>query len=106
MMRRLQSLTAPYAIVVIPLLLESGQDNMVDRILVVDCEESSQIKRVQKRSNLTEHQIRQIIEAQVDRASRLAEADDVIENNGSLDELIVATDQLHELYLFIANSEE
>lgn len=102
MERRLDSLTTPYAVVVIPLLLETGQNTLADRILVVDCEESLQIGRVQNRSGLDEQQIRQILAAQVDRNSRLAAADDVIENNGSVDELITAVDRLHEFYLRLA----
>ena len=105
MERRLTSLAAPYVIVVIPLLLETGQDSLVDRVLVVDCEEAIQISRVKERSGLTEQQIHQIMATQVDRKTRLDSADDVIVNNGSLDELISATDRLHELYLEIANNE-
>jgi dephospho-CoA kinase len=104
MERQLRALTAPYAIVVIPLLLETSQDSVADRILVVDCEESLQIARVRERSGLTEQQIRQILAAQVDRTTRLAAADDVIENNGSLDELKAATDRLHALYLRLADA--
>ena len=102
MERRLQALTSPYAIVVIPLLLETGQNAMADRILVVDCEESLQIARVRQRNGLDEKQIHQILAAQVDRAARLAAADDVIENSGSLDELIAATDRMHQVYLRLA----
>jgi len=85
------------------LLLETGQASLADRILVVDCEEALQIARVRERSGLNQQQIRQILTAQVDRATRLAAADDVIENNGSLNELIAATDRLHESYLQLAN---
>lgn len=101
--RRLQTLTAPYAIVVIPLLIETGLDSLADRILVVDCDEAVQITRVRERSGLDEQQTRKILSAQVDRATRLTAADDVIENNGSLDELIAATDRLHALYLRLAS---
>jgi dephospho-CoA kinase len=103
MVHRLQTINAPYAVVVIPLLLETGQDSIADRILVVDCEEALQIARVRERSGLNEQQVRQILAAQANRATRLAAADDVIENNGSLNELIAATDRLHESYLQLAN---
>jgi dephospho-CoA kinase len=106
MERRLKSLETPYVIVVIPLLLETGQDKMVDRILVVDCDEALQIARVQERSGLSETEIRRIMSAQVDRATRVAKADDVIENNGSLDELRAATDRLHVLYLQAARNKQ
>lgn len=104
MERRLQSLTSPYAIVVIPLLLETGQNTLANRILVVDCPEPLQIARVRQRNGLDEQQIRQILAAQLDRATRLAAADDVIENNGSLDELIAATDRMHHYYLQLARN--
>jgi dephospho-CoA kinase len=101
--RRIRALDAPYAIVVIPLLLETDQTSMADRILVVDCAEALQIARVRERSGLNKNQIRRILTAQIDRASRLVAADDVIENNGSLDELIAAVDRLHESYLLLAS---
>ena len=81
------------------MLLETGQHNLADRILVVDCEESLQIARVRQRNELDEQQIRKILAAQVDRATRLGAADDVIENSGSLDELIAATDRMHQFFL-------
>ncbi|MEN8167247.1 MAG: dephospho-CoA kinase [Pseudomonadota bacterium] len=102
MERRLKRLNAPYAILVIPLLLESGQRDLANRILVVDCPESVQIGRVQQRDGLDPAQLKQILAVQTNRATRLAAADDVIENNGSLDELIAATDQQHLHYLHLA----
>ncbi len=99
---RLQSLNAPYAILVIPLLLETGQNELADRILVVDCTEAQQITRVALRDGLKETQIRQMLAAQVDRATRLGAADDVIENSGNLEELNESTDRLHEFYLRLA----
>jgi len=91
--------TTPYAVLVIPLLFETGQGSMADRILVVDCEEALQIDRVSRRDDLTHEQISQILAAQADRQTRLAGADDVIENNGDLQQLIEATERMHRRYL-------
>jgi dephospho-CoA kinase len=103
MKTRLKTLTAPYAVLVIPLLLESNQRALADRILVVDCPTSQQIERVQVRDGLEESQTRQIIAAQADRATRLAAADDVLDNSGSLEELLRATEELHRFYLELAS---
>ncbi len=94
---------APYAVLVIPLLFETGQTTLADRVLVVDCELARQIDRVSERDGLSERQIQQILEAQVDRETRLRGADDVIENNGTLDELIAATEAMHRRYLALAS---
>lgn len=95
--------TAPYALLVIPLLFETNQTDLVDRVLVVDCDESLQIERVADRDGHARKQIRQIIATQVDRESRLRGADDVIENNGSLEALIEATERMHRRYLELAS---
>ena len=94
--------SAPYAVLVIPLLFETGQMSLADRVLVVDCDESLQIDRVRARDEISREQIRQIIASQVDRQTRLLGADDVIENNGSLEALIEATEGLHNKYLKLA----
>jgi dephospho-CoA kinase len=101
----LQSLNAPYAVLVIPLLLETGQTTLADRILVVDSPESLQIERVKNRDGLNEARIEQIMAAQIGRADRLAAADDIIENNGSLEALIAATDRLHHTYMKLAGAQ-
>jgi dephospho-CoA kinase len=96
--------TAPYAVLVIPLLFETGQNTLADRVLVVDCDPARQIERVVERDGLSESRIRQILDAQVDRETRLRGADDVIENNGSLEQLIAATEAVHRRYLGLASS--
>ncbi|MCU7815955.1 MAG: dephospho-CoA kinase [Candidatus Thiodiazotropha sp. (ex Lucinoma kastoroae)] len=98
----LEHQSAPYVVLVIPLLFETGQTTLADRVLVVDCDESLQIERVAKRDRLSTAQIAQIIASQVDRQTRLRGADDVIENNGTLDTLIEATERLHQTYLKLA----
>lgn len=86
--RRIAGSTGPYVIYVVPLLIESGgQRDRVQRILVVDAPESLQVERVRTRSGLSDKEIRSIIAQQAARQARLAAADDVIENSGSLDAL-------------------
>ncbi len=94
---------APYAVLVIPLLFETGQESLADRILVVDCEPEQQIERVVERDGLPRTRIEQILAAQVDRETRLREADDVIENKGSLEQLVAATEAMHQRYLALAS---
>ena len=95
---------APYAVLVIPLLFETGQTTLADRILVVDCDPELQIERVVARDQMPRAQIEQILAAQVDRKTRLQGADDVIENNGTLAELIAATEATHQRYLELTAS--
>lgn len=101
----LEQQTAPYAVLVIPLLFEAGQSSLADRVLVVDCDPARQIERVAERDGLSETQIRQILDAQVDRETRLRGADDVIENNSSPQALIAATEAMHRRYLKLAARE-
>ncbi|MCG7872091.1 MAG: dephospho-CoA kinase [Candidatus Thiodiazotropha lotti] len=96
--------TAPYVILVIPLLFETRQQDIAQRILVVDCEESLQYQRVALRDNLDESEITQILASQVDRQTRLEGADDIIENNGDLAALTKATEQMHQAYLVLSKS--
>ncbi|MEW8353011.1 MAG: dephospho-CoA kinase [Candidatus Thiodiazotropha sp.] len=98
--------SAPYAVLVIPLLFETGQMSLADRVLVVDCDESIQIKRVVKRDKISRDQIKQIMESQVDRQTRLTGANDIIENSGSLEALNDATEQLHKKYLKLAKHKD
>ncbi|MEW8029492.1 MAG: dephospho-CoA kinase, partial [Candidatus Thiodiazotropha sp.] len=72
---------------------------LADRVFVVDCDEKLQIDRVAKRDNLNRKQIKQILASQTDRTTRLQSADDVIENNGTVEMLIDATERLHQYYL-------
>ncbi|MES9990521.1 MAG: dephospho-CoA kinase [Candidatus Thiodiazotropha sp.] len=97
---------APYVVLMIPLLFETDQMFLADRILVVDCNESLQIERVVQRDHISREQIKQIMESQVDRQTRLKGADDIIENSGSLDALIEATERLHHNYLKMAGSKK
>ena len=92
-----------YGIVVVPLLLErGGLASMVERVLVVDCPEAEQIRRVVERSGLSEHEVRAIMATQFDRAQRLARADDVIDNSGTLQALDLQVRTLDRRYRRLA----
>ncbi len=92
----------PYAVLAIPLLVESGALDRVDRILVVDVDEAIQVSRVMARDHCSEEQARAILSAQASRADRRKAADDVVENSGSVSELRQAVDRLHQGYLKLA----
>ena len=86
--RRIAAAKGPYVVYVVPLLVESGGSrDRVRRVLVIDAPEALQVERVRARSGLSEKEIRAIIAQQAPRAARLAAADDVIENSGTLDAL-------------------
>jgi dephospho-CoA kinase len=90
----------PYLVMAIPLLVEGDRARgRVDRILVVDVEERVQIERLQARDGAGPEEARAILGAQASRAARLAAADDVLENSGSIAELREAVDALHQRYL-------
>jgi dephospho-CoA kinase len=91
---------APYVLLVVPLLIESGVcHEHIDRILVVDCDETQQIARVMTRSALSEKEVRDIMATQASRAQRLAVADDVLSNTGARDELQNGILTLHRRYV-------
>ena len=95
-----QHADAPYQIVVIPLLFESPRYlKYINRILLIDCEEKTQIERIKKRSQLSETQIMAIINAQTSRQKRLELADDVIENNENVQNLRKKILSIHENYI-------
>lgn len=96
----LLAVRAPYALVVIPLLVETGgYRDLLDRVLVVDCPEAMQLERVMARSALTRDEAAAILAAQAGRPERLAVADDVIENTGAPDALLPQVAALHRKYL-------
>ncbi len=101
---KIADLDSPYCIVVVPLLIESGFDDLVDRVLVVDTSETLQIQRTVTRSGLTEPEIRKIMSAQATRAQRLQRADDVIENNADRKHLEKEVGRLHHWYLSLATT--
>jgi dephospho-CoA kinase len=84
--RQIAAWTGPYGLVVVPLLLErGGLRSAVDRILVVDCPEDEQVRRVVARSTLGAPEVRAIMATQVSRAHRLAAADDILDNSRGTD---------------------
>ena len=92
--------STPYQILVIPLLFESPRyAPHIDRILLIDCDEATQVARVQLRSNLTEAEIKKIISAQTPRDKQLKLANDVIENGGNVAELREKILLIHQKYL-------
>ena len=96
---------APYAILMVPLLIEAGSyRERVDRIAVVDCAEATQIARVMSRNGLAGEEVERILAAQATRAERLAAADDVIDNDGDLDALRPQIERLHVNYLAYARN--
>ncbi len=95
----------PYILVVIPLLLESGQRDLVDRVLVVNATESVRIQRVQARDGRSEAQIRAIMQNQADDAQRQAAADDSLDNSGALDDLQQSVQQLHQHYISLTTQD-
>jgi dephospho-CoA kinase len=96
----LTALTAPYALIVIPLLVETGSyRDVLNRVLVVDCPEALQIARVMARSGLAPDEVNAILAAQATRAERLAAADDVIVNTASPEALRSEVATLHRRYL-------
>ena len=101
--RRIAAAGGPYVIHVVPLLIESPDyRSRVDRVLVVDCPEETQLARVRARSGLSEDEVRAIMRTQISRAERLAAADDVIDNRGSREALRKQAAALHKKYLQFA----
>jgi dephospho-CoA kinase len=93
----------PYVILVVPLLFETGAySDLVQRVAVVDCDESMQVSRASARSRLSQDEVRAIIAAQLPRAERLKRADDVLDNNGSEQALRRQVEALHARYLELA----
>ncbi len=101
-MQALAGATSPYVLLVSPLLLESGMQAVCNRVLVVDVPETTQLERTMQRDNNTREQVAAIMASQADRASRRARADDIIDNDGSLDALHAKVDALHRHYLQLA----
>jgi dephospho-CoA kinase len=88
-----------YAILVSPLLLETSQHQMVQRVLVIDVPESVQIERTVMRDKTNEEQVRAILKAQASREERLSRADDVIVNDRDPAWLKSEVERLHHFYL-------
>lgn len=96
--------TTPYLLLVVPLLLEApGYAELVQRILVVDCPEQTQLERTMQRSGLNVNEVRAIMGQQLGRDERLRRADDVIRNEGDFEDLRLQVEHLHRQYLSMAS---
>jgi dephospho-CoA kinase len=92
-----------YGVIVVPLLLERpGLRSLADRVLVVDCPEADQIQRVVARNGYSPDEVRAIMAAQIDREHRLAAADDVLHNAGTLDAIAPQVEVLDRRYRELA----
>ena len=98
--RALMPSLAPYTLVVVPLLFESMRyRNWLQRVIVVDCPETEQIRRTMQRNGLDEAAVRAIMAQQMTRAMRLHLADEIVHNDGDLDALKIEVAQLHQRLL-------
>lgn len=101
----LQNSKSPYTILVSPLLIESGQHELVNRVLVVDVPVELQLKRTCERDNNPPAQVEAIIASQLDRDKRLSFADDIIVNNQTLEHLQQQVAQLNQQYLRLSEKQ-
>ncbi len=99
MLHKIGLVQSPYCVVVIPLLIEHYPYPHVNRILAIDIDEQEQIARAIPRDKMSEKLTREIIAQQASRLQRDKLADDIIYNNGSMEDLIKEVDKLHEKYL-------
>lgn len=106
MAERLSASTAPYALLVIPLLVEKNWQPEVDRILVIDVPTAMQVARARQRDGTDESQIQAIIDSQISREQRLKWADDVLKNDGPIESLDSEIARLHQRYLTLGKSEQ
>ncbi|MGE0370474.1 MAG: dephospho-CoA kinase [Gammaproteobacteria bacterium] len=103
-MARIRRLDSPYCIVTIPLMIETAQTDLVDRILVIDCPPELQRERIARRDRWPEEEIDGVLRVQATRAQRLQAADDVIANDGNLDSLRRSVATLHRNYLALSDA--
>lgn len=99
---KLEGLEAPYALVAVPLLVETRFGELVDRILVVDSPEAAQLERLMRRDAIPRAEAQAMLRAQVDRATRLQAAHDVIDNSGTPEATRRQVEILHRRYLDLA----
>lgn len=102
-LRQLDSAPGPYVLLASPLLVESGQTSICNRVLVVDVPEAVQLQRTMQRDTNDVEQVRRIIASQATREQRLAAADDVIDNSGAEAALDAQVAALHQQYLELAD---
>lgn len=100
----IQTALSPYCIAMIPLLLETSPNPLIDRILIVDTAEEEQIIRIQKRDGVSKIEAESILKAQINREQRLNAAHDIILNHGPLSNLVPQVDKLHKIYLGLSKT--
>jgi dephospho-CoA kinase len=99
LVRQLQAAQSPYVLLVSPLLLETNQHELVDRVLLIDVPEEVQVARTAQRDQVAASQVKAIMDAQMPRQQRRDKADDIVVNDSTLEALHHALDRLHEDYL-------
>lgn len=99
MLRQCQQAQSPYAILSVPLLIENKLYTLVDRVLVVDCSEEQQLRRGSQRDGVGPEQIRRIMQAQCSRQERLKFADDIVDNNTTIEAVKEQVNTLNRNYL-------
>lgn len=96
---------SPYVLLCIPLLLETDFTELIDRILVIDAPKSIRIQRVVARDDRSSDDVKAIIKQQIDRETRLKNADDVLDNSGTFAELQLLVNKYHDQYLQISSQQ-
>jgi dephospho-CoA kinase len=102
MLQQLDAATSPYSLLVAPLLLENRLDQFVDKVLVVDVTEQTQLRRTMQRDNNPAELVQSIMDAQCSRAGRLERADFVISNEGPATVIADKVAELHQIFLRLA----
>lgn len=102
MLSRADQQDSAYVVLEIPLLFEAGYQNLLDRVLVIDTPPALQVDRVVSRDEVPQDQVESVIRAQISAKARLKQADDVIDNTGSLEQLREQVESLHWKYLEMA----
>lgn len=100
--RQLDASESSYSVLSSPLLLETGQNTLVDKVLLIDTSEALQLERTQQRDNIDANAVSAIIASQWSRTKRQAQADFVIINDGTWNELEVAVEKKHQQFLALA----
>jgi dephospho-CoA kinase len=101
---QLNNSASTYTILSSPLLLETRQFELVDRVLIVDTSEQLQIERASQRDKNNEAQIKAIMQTQLSRQERCSRANDIIQNHGDISELDTQVEKLHQLYIELAET--
>lgn len=102
MLSRADQQDSAYVVLEIPLLFEAGYQNLLDRVLVIDVPPALQVDRVVSRDEVPQSQVESVIRAQISAKARLKQANDVIDNTGSLEQLREQVEALHRKYLEMA----